>query len=405
MAGDESSEDYKFKPFSFTTRLGEIANTRPITPQPRSGHRIVCDEGFLYSFGGYNPFLDPSDPSMHGDAVWALTCPLFKELWRYSYASNTWFRLLVGEGIPNELASNAVVLSGDLMLVFGGTAVPFGESCSNSLYVYNTKCGGGMHTIETTGDHPQKQYGQALILHKKFLYTVGGTTGYDYSSDIHRLNLETNKWEEIYTSSPVGSHYEPPGRYRHELAFDGKKIYVFGGGTATTVYGFDIISAFNLETKKWEELATHSDPTVTPPGFPAARRCHGCVQLPAEVEEKNEIVICGGYNGGEIFSDVWKFDLSTLQWTCLKQCVLPRPVYFHSAAISPAGQLFTFGGIAALGSETVRTAEIYCAWLRIPKLSEMCWETITRKYPNLYAVPRNKLLKLGIPEKFVSRLL
>jgi len=37
---------------------------------------------------------------------------------------------------------------------------------------------------------------------------------------------------------------EPYGRYRHELAFDGKMIYVLGGGTSTEAYGFSVYFIF-----------------------------------------------------------------------------------------------------------------------------------------------------------------
>jgi len=41
-------------------------------PEPRSGHRVVVDEGNLYSIGGYNP--DFSDRENDNDTYY----PLFK---------------------------------------------------------------------------------------------------------------------------------------------------------------------------------------------------------------------------------------------------------------------------------------------------------------------------------------
>jgi hypothetical protein len=72
------------------------------------------------------------------------------------------------------------------------------------------------------------------------LYTVGGTTGFDYTADIHRLDLRTGIWEEVYICKGR-TWKEPQGRYRHELAFDGTRIYLLGGGTAEAVYGFQVI--------------------------------------------------------------------------------------------------------------------------------------------------------------------
>ena len=37
--------------------------------------------------------------------------------------------------------------------------------------------------------------------------------------------------------------------------------------------------------------------------------------------------VCGGYDGFEIFEDIWRFDLKTLHWTVLK-AYMPAPSYF-----------------------------------------------------------------------------
>ena len=69
-------------------------------------------------------------------------------------------------------------------------------------------------------------------------------------------------------------------------------------------------------------------------GYPAARRCHSLVQL------GQAAYICGGYDGHTIFGDLWRLDLSMMQWTRLP-AVLPEPVYFHSAGVTDAGQFIS----------------------------------------------------------------
>lgn len=71
------------------------------------------------------------------------------------------------------------------------------------------------------------------------MYTVGGTTGYEYNCDIYRIDLRTRVWERVYICTGVDQS-EPKGRYRHELAYDGQRIYVFGGGTSHTAFGFKV---------------------------------------------------------------------------------------------------------------------------------------------------------------------
>lgn len=43
-----------------------------------------------------------------------------------------------------------------------------------------------MFEVVTTGSQPNPQYGQALVYYNGYLYTIGGTTGYTYTCDIHR---------------------------------------------------------------------------------------------------------------------------------------------------------------------------------------------------------------------------
>ncbi|XP_011691613.1 PREDICTED: kelch domain-containing protein 10 homolog [Wasmannia auropunctata] len=394
--GGSMSATYTFKPFVFTKH----SVNGPERPKARSGHRIACDHRNLYSYGGFNPCISDNDPDMRDDQTWIASKPLFKELWRYNLVTKRWKRLPGQENMPNELASNAVILCGNALMVYGGTGVPFGESCSNQLYICNVD-DGAIQVVPAIGELPLPQYGQALVCHGPYLYTVGGTTGYEYTCDIHRFDLRTGVWEVVYICSGR-DEFEPYGRYRHELAFDGNKIYVLGGGTSIEAYGFSEIPAFDLRTNRWTILYTHGDTDKT--RVPAPRRCHGSVQYTDEKTGVTSVVISGGYNGDRVFSDVWRLDLSTLQWTRMRKCVLPSPVYFHSAALTPEGRMYLFGGIVKTNNKVKRTNAIYSAWITIPKLSEICWQALNYYYRDLRNASPDKLLSMGIPLKFVQRL-
>ena len=224
---------FVFKPFMFMKHEVNSAEK----PKPRSGHRIVCDEKNLYSYGGFNPSITPNDPDMRHDPTWNRSRPLFKELWKFNFVHQFWKRI-PSKSMPDELASNAVVLRGDVLVVHGGTGVPFGENCNNRVYVCNVN-DGKMHPVSDSGSRPDPQYGQAVVCDGPYLYTVGGTTGYEYTCDIHRFDMRTRVWEAVYICSGK-DQCEPKGRYRHELAFDGRKIFVLGGGTASEAYGFAV---------------------------------------------------------------------------------------------------------------------------------------------------------------------
>lgn len=389
------SKMYVFRPFAMAEHKPQSAER----PKARSGHRIVCDSKNLYSYGGFNPGISDTDPEMQNNSTWIASKPLFKELWKFNLITQRWKQLPQQKNMPNELASNAVILRGNLLIIHGGTGVPFGDSCSNKLYMCNVH-DGKMMEVPAKGDFPEPQYGQALIYHGPYLYTVGGTTGTGYTCDIHRFDLRTNVWEAVYICSGQDQN-EPEGRYRHEVAFDGKMIYVLGGGTATDVFGFSKIPAFDLKTNRWTILQTYGD--TGDKSVPPPRRCHGSVQYKDEKTGVTSVFISGGYNGAYVFSDVWKLDLSLLRWTHLRKCGLPRPVYFHSAAITLEGRMYTFGGIIVKHNEISRTDAVYSVWLTVPKLSEICWEALNYYYPHLRFRSHDELLLVGIPLKFVQR--
>lgn len=389
---------YLFKPYQF--KIHQPSSSQ--CPRARSGHRVVCNEKYLYSYGGYNPQIRIDDPEMSKDDIWLESKPLFKELWRFNLSTNEWKRMSGQKNYPIELASTAVILRGNKLIIFGGTAVPFGESCSNHLYVCNID-DGSIRKIEATGSLPNPQYGQALICHNNYLYTVGGTTGYGYECHIHRCNLSTGIWETVYICSG-SDEMEPAGRYRHELAYDGKMIYVLGGGTVNQSFGFLEIPAFNLITNKWTSIHTHGDVNCNSE-VPQPRRCHGAVQYTDDETGNIQVVISGGYTGLRRFDDMWRLDLVRRQWTRLKSHSLPCRVYFHSVGLTPFGKMYTFGGIIGDNSDPPkRTRKVHSIWLKIPKLTEICWEALNYYHKDLKERTRDQLLDYGIPIKFIQRL-
>lgn len=289
---------------------------------------------------------------------------------------------------PDQVASHSAILLHQYLLVFGGTSFPFGRANGNTLNIYNIRdnC---WKILCTVGCLPPKLYGQALALQNNLIYTVGGTSGIRYFMDVHILNLKTKQWKQISTKD------HPLGRYRHEIVLYNNKIYVFGGGTDRETYALDQIPVLNLENQKWEVISTTGDKEA-PFDLPHERKFHGCIQI------GKDVYLFGGFNEIEILSDIWKINLETRQWTRYKYD-LPQPVYFHSVAINPNGQIFIFGGVTCIMNRT-RTNEMYTLWLSIPTLKEICWLAILHYVPHLSKLPIEQLLSIGIPNTFIKRL-
>lgn len=79
--------------------LEPVPPTGHCVPPARSGHRCVADSTNLYVFGGYNPDFEEAGGSENEDY------PLFRELWRFHFATATWQQVRTEGYMPTELAS------------------------------------------------------------------------------------------------------------------------------------------------------------------------------------------------------------------------------------------------------------------------------------------------------------
>lgn len=349
---------------------------------PRSGHRAVVDDSNMYVLGGYNPRFRHVENSL--DTYY----PLFKELWKFNFTTQKWTSLITDGIMPTELASHAALRCGRNLLYFGGTGVPFGHSSSNDFYTCNLDTLKWRY-VKCRGDIPQKKYGHAMARLGKDVYVCGGTTGFVYNMDIHRLDIYTGVWEKLQ----VQSKYTPSSRYRHEIVSDDFRLYVFGGGTAHLAFPLDKIPAFEVQSGIWQETQTKPDKVH---GYPRTRKCHSCSLF------RNEAYVCGGLDGEDIMDDIWKLNLTTYEWTKIPTS-LHLPVYFHSADITPDGCLYIFGGVTRI--DDIRTNCVQRIWLILPTLQELCWENmcLTLDMKRLQK-HRSKLFEIGVPMHFIERL-
>lgn len=267
-------------------------------PEPRSGHRCAADDGNMYVFGGYSP---------HNENF------LYRELWRFNIATKTWHCVNTTGPFPNEVASSCLVYDKGNLIVFGGSGVPFGESNSKKLHVCSLRRHQWFDLTETYSDKEESDgegvspiagYGQSMVLSRdRELYVFGGTTGLEFNSYLYRYSFSNHTWEY------VKSHNPPVPRYRHESVSDGERFYVIGGGMSNRdpaiFFQLEKIQSFNFGSKQWEEHVCYPSRTH---GFPKRRRCHGCVIF------NSVVYICGGYDGSNIFDDIWSLDLATFQW-------------------------------------------------------------------------------------------
>ncbi|XP_055316110.1 kelch domain-containing protein 10 homolog [Sitodiplosis mosellana] len=380
---------YEFRPFLVTrceyksyakaTSIGRGIN---YIPKPRSGHRVVANETDLFSFGGYNPNIENK---------------LLPELLKFNFLTQKWSIVFSSKSsnMPQESVSNALTLKDNCLVLYGGTGFPFGEKRSNETYLmWPYEQLRAIEHLVTQGNKPEQLYGQSILIRGYYLYVLGGTSGHEFTCDIHRLNLNTRTWESLYVSNENIRDNDPKGRYRHEIAQDDEYIYIFGGGTQDTSFDMEVIPAYNFLKNEFVFIPTNADPSF---GYPEARRFHSCVQ------QGGEVIIAGGSKAvGIYFDDIWKFNLRTRQWKLL-QTKLPYVLFFHDAAAVGNGLMYIFGGVTTRNGDLVRTNDLHKIWVQIPKLSEICWEALTFYDPTIANRSKKALLEIGVPRTFAER--
>lgn len=151
---------------------------------------------------------------------------------------------------------------------------------------------------ETTGDIPLACRAHTATLVDRKLIIIGGGHGMQYYDKVYVLDTTTRHWTQPSISgSPSGS--TPTPRRAHSAVLYQNKIWVFGGGTGLTalndVWTLDVSSFSRM---KWEEIKTT--------GRTPKRRGYHTANLVG-----NYMVVMGGSDGKEFFTDTWCLDLGT----------------------------------------------------------------------------------------------
>lgn len=111
---EEEKGLYEFRPFELKV-VNVIGKGKK--PFARSGHRIVLDETYMYSFGGYNPKLHQRRRADNNVPAVGNHC-LFKEMWKFHVDKREWRCVLSDRPeMPSQVASNAMLILGNIIFV------------------------------------------------------------------------------------------------------------------------------------------------------------------------------------------------------------------------------------------------------------------------------------------------
>ncbi|CAE7232433.1 GPA3 [Symbiodinium natans] len=219
------------------------------------------------------------------------------------------------------------------LLVFGGLAG--GRSYLNDVWAFGLEAK-EWEELGTAGPRPSAREDHSAILDIKaraMLLFGGYVPGRGYSDDAWAFGLEDQQWRELRREGEL-----PPGRELHSAIFDpkGRQMVVFGG-RGGDLRALDDVFILELQAERWAKLR--------PEGRrPAARWGHSA----SYEEAAHAMLLFGGAQGDNFFSDLWSLDLEAKRWEEIQAAEGPPARQFHTSACA-AGQLLVFGGNGAGG--------------------------------------------------------
>ncbi|KAG9311086.1 galactose oxidase [Chiua virens] len=260
-----------------------------------------------------------------------------------------WSRAPVHGTVPNRnMRAHTVTLVDNVAWLFGGCD---DKGCWKDIYCFDTDTMQWSHP-EALGQVPPPCRAHTATLVDRKIVIFGGGEGPTYYDSTYILDTTTRRWyapifpgqsedEQPPPPPPTDDDEDPvhpaPRRAHTAVLYNGK-IYVFGGGNGLTALN-DLwtLDVSRLDTSlrgiasgslKWTLVKTKEPPP--PRGYHTANLVG------------NVMVIVGGSDGCECFSDVWCLNLDSLIWTRVSPSVAHRRLSHTSTQVG--SYLFIVGG-------------------------------------------------------------
>ncbi|KDQ54582.1 hypothetical protein JAAARDRAFT_38267 [Jaapia argillacea MUCL 33604] len=236
-----------------------------------------------------------------------------------------WSRAPVYGVMPaHGMRAHSVSLVDHVAWLFGGCDE---KGCWQDVYCFDTETMQWSHP-EMLGDVPPPCRAHTATLVDRQLIVFGGGQGPVYYNSVYVLDTVTHRW----TKPPLPNGDDGPApRRAHTAVLYRNKIWVFGGGNGmqalNDLWTLDV--GVPPEKMKWESLETKGR-------HPAPRGYHTSNLV------GNVMVVVGGSDGRECFSDIWCLNLDSLQWTAVRPEVSYRRLSHSTTQVG--SYLFIGGG-------------------------------------------------------------
>ncbi|KAF8904757.1 hypothetical protein CPB84DRAFT_1772753 [Gymnopilus junonius] len=240
-----------------------------------------------------------------------------------------WSRAPVWGTVPTRtMRAHTATLVDTTAWIFGGCD---DRDSSKDVYCFDTETMQWTHP-DVVGDVPPPCRAHTATLYDRKIVIFGGGLGSKYYDSVYVLDTTSRRW----TRPSIVPGPSPAARRAHSAVYYKGKVWVFGGGTGLTalndLWTLDVAGGTGTPNKpmQWKEIQT-TGKKPGPRGYHTANLVG------------NIMVVIGGSDGKESFTDVWCLNLDTLIWSLVKQ---QNPLYKRLAHTSTqvGSYVFVMGG-------------------------------------------------------------
>ena len=245
----------------------------------------------------------------------------------YNPSTNTWS---TGTPLPAPTQNSSAAVVNGVLYVFGGDDGV--DAPTNAVWAYSATT----KAWTSVAAMPTARNGTLAVVEKNIVYVIGGNlgNGANFVATVEAYNPATNSWTE---ETPMNGAKDYPGG-----GLIGTTVVVAGGASSGSQITGDT-EGYNATSNAWSELT--ADPT------PRTGPCSGVVGT--------ALYDVGGYvnNNGAAATANESFSVSTNKWTTTLLAI-PQGTFYPASAVA-SGQLYCFGGQAAMNSAAINNVQIY----------------------------------------------
>nr|XP_023023467.1 uncharacterized protein LOC111511666 [Leptinotarsa decemlineata] len=193
---------------------------------------------------------------------------------------------------------------------------------------------GRWQQIKPSGDKIPCLQEHTAVSYKECIYVFGGEVGFSAGTEtpLWIYDIKANIWKKKRTKKGVAT---PKGRRGHTALVHNGSMLIYGGyqdlrGSCSELW------AYHFDTGSWHLVST--SPSKGSDQSPPPRHKHSAVL------QEESMWIYGGMTDLQERSDLWKWDISSRTWHCVKSKINPGPLHSHAACKLPSSCMLVFGG-------------------------------------------------------------